>query len=315
MQTEQTQKIMGYFIEEAKDHFNTIEHGILNLPNTIADRELLNELFRAAHSVKGGAAMLEINSVRNIAHRLEDSFKILRETSIKVDNKLESLYLSVLDTLQDLLEQLSNSGLTEKEEKTQLEKLEPVFQELEEHLDDLAGETHGITIGKIPELNVDKQSFFMAEVSEKMREMLLLFKQNDDASTRNKLKNICDFLAGQGRQEHVSSNWLKLIEAIKKAIANTENTYYTLAHNIIKNLKQAEELIRDNREQEILIDEKLKALTKNAEYINKNIGEIDMLNETKNQQNQTNINERINNKNDILTQKKESINDWFNKIG
>ncbi|NES75731.1 MULTISPECIES: response regulator [unclassified Okeania] len=314
MQTEQTQKIMGYFIEEAKDHFNTIEHGILNLPNTIADRELLNELFRAAHSVKGGAAMLEINSVRNIAHRLEDSFKILRETSIKVDNKLESLYLSVLDTLQDLLEQLSNSGLTEKEEKTQLEKLEPVFQELEEHLDDLAGETHGITIGKIPELNVDKQSFFMAEVSEKMREMLLLFKQNDDASTRNKLKNICDFLAGQGRQEHVSSNWLKLIEAIKKAIANTENTYYTLAHNIIKNLKQAEELIRDNREQEILIDEKLKALTKNAEYINKNIGEIDMLNETKNQQNQTNINERINNKNDILTQKKESINDWFNSL-
>ncbi|NER01752.1 MAG: hypothetical protein F6K17_03460, partial [Okeania sp. SIO3C4] len=121
MQTEQTQKVMGYFIEEAKDHFNTIEHGILNLANTIADRELLSELFRAAHSVKGGAAMLGINSVRNIAHRLEDSFKILRETSIEVDNKLESLFLNVLDTLQDLLEQLSNSGLTEKEEKTQLE--------------------------------------------------------------------------------------------------------------------------------------------------------------------------------------------------
>ncbi|NEQ77272.1 MAG: response regulator [Okeania sp. SIO2C9] len=314
MQTEQTQKIMGYFIEEAKDHFNTIEHGILNLPNTIADQELLSELFRAAHSLKGGAAMLGINSVRNIAHRLEDSFKILRETSIEVDNKLESLFLSVLDTLQELLEQLSNSGLTEKEEKTKLEKLEPLFQELEEHLDDLAGETQGIIVGKIPELSDDKQSFFMAEVSEKMREMLLLFKQHDDASTRNKLKNICDFLAAQGRQENVSSNWLELIEAIKKAIANTENTYYTLAHNIIKNLKQAQELIIDNREQEIVIDENLKILTKNAEYLNKNIGEIDMLNEINNQQNQTNINEGINNKNDILTKKRESINDWFNSL-
>ncbi|MDY7003557.1 MAG: response regulator [Cyanobacteriota bacterium] len=314
MQTEQTQKIIGYFIEEAKDHFNTIEHGILNLPNTIADRELLSELFRAAHSVKGGAAMLGINSLRNIAHRLEDSFKILRETSIEVDNKLESLFLNVLDTLQDLLEQLSNSDLTEKEEKIQLEKLEPVFQELEEHLDDLAGETHGITIGKVPKLNVDKQSFFMAEVSEKMREMLLLFKQNDDASTRNKLKNICDFLADRSRQEHLSSNWLELIEAMKKAIANTENTYYTLAHNIIKNLKQAQELIIDNRGQEIVVDDTLKSLTKNIETINKNIGEIDMLNETNNQQNKTNINEGINKQNDILAQKGESIDDWFNNL-
>lgn len=314
MQTEQTQKIMGYFIEEAKDHFNTIEHGILNLPNTIADQELLSELFRAAHSVKGGAAMLGINSVRNIAHRLEDSFKILRETSIRVDSKLESLFLSVLDTLQDLLEQLSSSGLTEKEEKNKLEKLEPVFQELEEHLDDLAGETQGIIVVKIPELSGKKQSFFMAEVSEKMREMLFLFKQHDDGSTRNKLKNICDFLADKGRQDNVSSNWLELIEVIKKAIANTENTYYTLAHNIIKNLKQAQELIIDNREQEIVIDENLKVLTKNTEQINKNIGEIEMLNQTNNQQNQTKIDEGINNKNDILTKKGESIDDWFNSL-
>ncbi|OZH55010.1 hypothetical protein AFK68_07230, partial [Hydrocoleum sp. CS-953] len=105
MQTEQTQKIMSYFIEEAKDHLNTIEQGLLNLQVTIEDPELLSELFRAAHSVKGGAAMLGINSIRYIAHRLEDSFKILQETVVvKVDDKLESLFLRVFDTLQDLLE-------------------------------------------------------------------------------------------------------------------------------------------------------------------------------------------------------------------
>ncbi|NEO56990.1 MAG: response regulator [Okeania sp. SIO3B5] len=305
---------MRYFIEEAKDHFNTIEHGILNLPNTIADRELLSELFRAAHSVKGGAAMLGINSVRNISHRLEDSFKILRETSIEVDNKLESLFLSVLDTLQYLLEKLCNSGLTEKEEKIQIEKLEPVFQELEVHLDDLAGETHGITIGKTPELNIEKQSFFMAEVSEKMREMLFIFKQNDDAMTRNKLKEICNFLGDKGRQNHLSLNWLELVEAVKKAIANTENTYYILAHNIIKNLKQAQELIIDNKEQEIVVDENLKALIKNPETINKNIGERNMLDETNDRQNQTKINEGINNKNERIIQTEDSIDDWFNSL-
>jgi len=44
------QRILGYFIEEAKDHLNTIEQGLLNLQNTLEDPEIVNEVFRAAHS-------------------------------------------------------------------------------------------------------------------------------------------------------------------------------------------------------------------------------------------------------------------------
>ena len=47
MQQEQQERIMGYFIEEAKDHLNTIEEGLLNLQSTMEDTEMLNELFRA----------------------------------------------------------------------------------------------------------------------------------------------------------------------------------------------------------------------------------------------------------------------------
>ena len=45
MLPEQQQRIMGYFIEEAKDHLNTIEQGLLNLQTTIEDPELVNEVF------------------------------------------------------------------------------------------------------------------------------------------------------------------------------------------------------------------------------------------------------------------------------
>ncbi|HEY9874109.1 MAG TPA: Hpt domain-containing protein, partial [Candidatus Obscuribacterales bacterium] len=61
MQPEQQQRIMGYFIEESKDHLNTIDQGLLNLQYTIGDSEMVNEVFRAAHSIKGGAAMLGIS--------------------------------------------------------------------------------------------------------------------------------------------------------------------------------------------------------------------------------------------------------------
>ncbi|MGB3615017.1 MAG: Hpt domain-containing protein, partial [Elainellaceae cyanobacterium] len=67
MSSEQQQRIMGYFIEEAKDHLNTIEQGLLNLQGTIEDPDLISEVFRAAHSIKGGAAMLGIDSVQQMS--------------------------------------------------------------------------------------------------------------------------------------------------------------------------------------------------------------------------------------------------------
>ncbi len=59
MQATKQQQILGYFLEEAKEHLDTIEQGLLNLKATIADAEQLNELFRAAHSVKGELQCLD----------------------------------------------------------------------------------------------------------------------------------------------------------------------------------------------------------------------------------------------------------------
>ena len=64
MLPEDQKRILGYFIEEAKDHLNTIEQGLLNLAATVDDPEMMNEVFRAAHSVKGGAAMLGLDSIQ-----------------------------------------------------------------------------------------------------------------------------------------------------------------------------------------------------------------------------------------------------------
>ncbi|MBE9123298.1 Hpt domain-containing protein, partial [Tychonema sp. LEGE 07199] len=144
MLPEQQQRIMGYFIEEAKDHLNTIEQGLLNLQATIEDPELVNEVFRAAHSVKGGAAMLGLTSIQQTSHRLEDSFKVLKECSVKVDQQLESLFLRIFDTLQGLLEQLSGPfGLTEEMGEQMVRELEPVFDELNGHLGGLVGHSGG----------------------------------------------------------------------------------------------------------------------------------------------------------------------------
>jgi len=129
------QKILGYFIEEAKEHLETLEQGILDLGNLVNNTEQMNEMFRASHSIKGGAAMLGYSSIQKTAHRLEDAFKILKENPIQVDQKLESLFLKGYDLLQILIDKLpSPLGLQAEEANAIVKKGEPTFAELQSHL-------------------------------------------------------------------------------------------------------------------------------------------------------------------------------------
>ncbi|WP_333367442.1 response regulator [Microcoleus sp. AT3-D2] len=295
MLPEQQQRIMGYFIEEAKDHLNTIEQGLLNLQTTIEDPELVNEVFRAAHSVKGGAAMLGLTSIQQTAHRLEDSFKVLKECSVKVDQQLESLFLRIFDTLQGLLEQLSGPfGLTEELGEQMVRELEPVFEELNGHLGGLVGhgEHHadesyampvpeqvmaGVGVGAFassksfpdsrsvyaPDVRETEDSalllVFDSDVPARMRELLQEFKQPEGPESRRQLKNICRNLLRAGEEFELPC-WIELIQAVSKAIANPENSYRTLAAIIIRDIKQAQELVISGLESSIAPSAKLLAL-------------------------------------------------------
>ncbi|WP_333292109.1 response regulator [Microcoleus sp. K1-B1] len=286
---------MGYFIEEAKDHLNTIEQGLLNLQTTIEDPELVNEVFRAAHSVKGGAAMLGLTSIQQTAHRLEDSFKVLKECSVKVDQQLESLFLRIFDTLQGLLEQLSGPfGLTEELGEQMVRELEPVFEELNGHLGGLVGhgEHHadesyamsvpepvmaGVGVGAFassksfpdsrsvyaPDARATEDSalqlVFDSDVPARMRELLQEFKQPEGPESRRQLKNICRNLLRAGEEFELPC-WIELIQAVSKAIANPENSYRTLAPTVIKDIKQAQELVISGLESSIAPSAKLLAL-------------------------------------------------------
>ncbi|MEE3715512.1 response regulator [Tumidithrix elongata RA019] len=262
---QQQQRIMGYFIEEAKDHLQTIEHGVLNLQEVLADPESINELFRAAHSIKGGSAMLGVGSIQHIAHRLEDYFKILKEDStIDVDERLKSLLLAGFDRLQDLLEHLeTNFRISDELSASTIAELDPVFSQLEAHLNKLAAKqqtTTPLVASVVVEPAVNGLiPTFQNSVTAKLRDMLQLFKQNDEPATRQKLDAICGELYQFGEQFQLTS-WCDLITKAKQAIASTQNTYRTLAPVLIKDINQAKDLVLANRELEIFESPQLQAL-------------------------------------------------------
>lgn len=243
--------ILRYFIEEAQEHLDTIERGLLDLNATMQDSESLNELFRAAHSVKGGGAMLGFTSIQKTAHRLEDSFKIIKENPVQVDKKLESLFFKGFDTLRDLLEQLQGPfGLREEEGDRLVKESDPVFAELLAHLNNLVGEAPATealaTIG-----DLDSQTSipdFVTQVTAVLRQMLELFRQQENPSNRQQLEDLCGSLLNLG---NVDQTWHNLVQMAQTAIANPNYTYVRLAPLAIKELKQAAELVKAGRDSEI----------------------------------------------------------------
>jgi len=135
MLPEQLQRIIGYFIEETTEQIQIIGQGLQDLQNTVPEPQRIQQLIRASHSIKGGAAMLGFSSIQRIAHRLEDYLKLLRECPIAIDSRLQSLLTEVFDILAALVSKVSKGfGLNHEDANQMLSLAEPIFDELDAYL-------------------------------------------------------------------------------------------------------------------------------------------------------------------------------------
>ncbi len=131
------QQIRLNFLDEAEEHFNAIESNLLGLAETEIDTQKVDIVLRAAHSVKGGAAMMGFDLLSQVAHRLEDFFKILRVRygSCRIEAEVETLLLQSFDSLRHIGD-LHRQG-KEVLESDISQRTQPVFDKLREHLGDL----------------------------------------------------------------------------------------------------------------------------------------------------------------------------------
>ena len=249
LDTANQQRILGYFIEEAKEHLQTLEQGILQLSTAVRDTEKVNEMFRAAHSVKGGAAMLGYTSIQKTAHSLEDSFKILKENPIDVDQKLETLFLTGYDYLQDLIERLeSSANFSDRDAAEILEQSEANFLLLQKYLNELLS-------GGSAKPDISQQ------VTANLKQMLQIFKQPDNPENRQRLQMLCKKLADVAPD---NSNWQQFIGKAKLAVTNQKYPYGTIAQVVIKDIKQAGDNLKAGQVNKIVPSKNLQQLAATA---------------------------------------------------
>jgi chemotaxis protein histidine kinase CheA/ActR/RegA family two-component response regulator len=92
------------FLEEAQEYLDTLEAVVLGLSATGVDPKKMDGALRAAHSIKGGAALMQFQLLSHTAHRLEDCLKILQARRPQVGEELENLLLSALDSIRQIVE-------------------------------------------------------------------------------------------------------------------------------------------------------------------------------------------------------------------
>ncbi len=96
------------FISEARDHLDTLNEGLLVLEKSSDDKENINKLFRAFHTLKGNSATMGFIKFSELAHSLEDLLSKIRDGELKVDQQTIDLLLEGLDILEGGLELIDN---------------------------------------------------------------------------------------------------------------------------------------------------------------------------------------------------------------
>lgn len=124
---DEMEEIISEFIIEAEESLDNIEPLFVELEKRGDDKELLNNIFRSMHTIKGAAGFLGFQSIVNVAHSSESIMKKLREGEIPISTQLMDAILKAVDMLRILLFHLKEKDGIE-------ENADPVVQELENAL-------------------------------------------------------------------------------------------------------------------------------------------------------------------------------------
>lgn len=89
------------FIEETKEHLQSLNQSLLQLEKKPDDTTMLNDIFRVAHTLKGMSGTMGFTKMARLTHDMEDVLHALRSNEIKVTTKLVDLLFKCLDALEN----------------------------------------------------------------------------------------------------------------------------------------------------------------------------------------------------------------------
>ncbi|MDR2782965.1 MAG: chemotaxis protein CheA, partial [Treponema sp.] len=105
------EELLKDFFSEAQMQVDTLEQNILIIENEGANKDAVDEIFRAAHTLKGGSATVEFMELSHFTHMVEDVLDAIRSDQLHVKEEVVDTLLTAIDVIKAMLEQRMNGSV------------------------------------------------------------------------------------------------------------------------------------------------------------------------------------------------------------
>ena len=123
------EELLKDFFAEAEQQVEQLESNILVIENDPSNHEAIDEIFRAAHTLKGGSATVEMMELSHFTHSVEDVLDEIRSDRVSVDEDVVDLLLTSIDVIKAMLEARQNGTVYEENIDGIIEKLKAYIPE------------------------------------------------------------------------------------------------------------------------------------------------------------------------------------------
>jgi chemotaxis signal transduction protein/HPt (histidine-containing phosphotransfer) domain-containing protein len=114
------------FVTESREHIADIEEDLIKIESDMEniDHEVINRLFRAAHSIKGSAKFLDLINIGELAHKMEDVLNLIRSGKLIPTSEISNPLLQAADMLKNMFEDvMASNNMDISENIEQLQKI------------------------------------------------------------------------------------------------------------------------------------------------------------------------------------------------
>ena len=241
MNDPQKEEIKAQFLEEALDYLEILESELLDLSRDSMNSENIDQMLRAAHSLKGGAALMEYSKLSDYAHRLEDFFKILKIGKVALNDEVGNIFLTAVDCLGELVnnyrqKQAIDSGDIEAQ-------IESILTQLHQYLGDFNVEDEQILLAQNAQMNENDMSIFLfgTEVEEGLTRLENL-RQQEDSSFDGDFRNFLIELSGLAQMLDLFPV-AELCESIELSLQEQPQSKDIIVESALQQLRRSQALV------------------------------------------------------------------------
>ncbi|MCX8124365.1 MAG: chemotaxis protein CheW, partial [Spirochaetes bacterium] len=123
-----SQEDLQLFLEEADEQLQELNQNLLKLEKNPSDEEIINNIFRAAHSLKSSAAFVGLTDLSDLAHKMENLLQGIRDKVMKVTPAIIDVLFQCFDVINDVIREVSSGNPPSKDFSALLKKIESVGQ-------------------------------------------------------------------------------------------------------------------------------------------------------------------------------------------